>query len=309
MPENHRKTIAPSRFPCEQEALSFVFERFPAQNNYLAWSNFEFVAEDGSINEMDLLVVCSQGACLTEIKSRPGTVSGDQSVWTSEHEGKKHTQDNPVLLANRKCKRLKSLLARQRVFRNVAVPYIEPLVSLSNPEVRCQLQGSVTNSVCLRDVEAQENRPSRAGIMAAVRRRESQDLKSFGFPPLIRAFAHPTNISIVNTKTSRIPSPSHCSRSALLKAYAPILRASAPGTTGQPSSRYVTSPPLTVDAFVAPHEDYAQLRPRRNTPGHQIRCTGHPDPAERAHNRFQPELRWFGASSEAPKPKPCASSA
>jgi len=173
--------------------LDFVFERFPVQDNYLAWSNFEFIAEDGSINEVDLLVVCPQGAFLTEIKSRPGTVSGDQSVWTWEHEGKKHTEDNPVLLANRKCKRLKSLLARQRAFRNVEVPYIEPLVFLSNSEVRCQLQGSVANSVCLRDLEAQGNRPARAGIMAAIRRREGQGLKSFESPPLnrpiIRAFA------------------------------------------------------------------------------------------------------------------------
>jgi len=111
MPEKHWKAIAPSRFPWEQEALDFVFQHFPAQDNYLAWSNFEFIADDGSINEVDLLVVCPQGAFLTEIKSRPGTVSGDQSIWTWDYEGKRHTEDNPVLLANRKCKRLKSLLA------------------------------------------------------------------------------------------------------------------------------------------------------------------------------------------------------
>jgi hypothetical protein len=38
MPEKHWKAIAPSRFPWEQEALDFVFERFPAQDNYLARS-------------------------------------------------------------------------------------------------------------------------------------------------------------------------------------------------------------------------------------------------------------------------------
>lgn len=193
MPEKHWKAIAPSRFPWEQEALDFVFEHFPAQDNYLAWSNFEFIADDGSINEVDLLVVCPQGAFLTEIKSRPGTVSGDQSIWTWEHEGKRRTEDNPVLLANRKCKRLKSLLSRQRAFRSIAAPFIEPLVFLSHSEVRCQLEGSAASSVCLRDLEAQGNRPARAGIMAAIRRREGQGLKSFDSPPLnrpvIRAFA------------------------------------------------------------------------------------------------------------------------
>jgi serine/threonine protein kinase len=193
MPEKHWKAIAPSRFPWEQEALDFVFERFPAQDNYLAWSNFEFIANDGSINEVDLLVVCPQGAFLTEIKSRPGTVSGDQSIWTWEDAGKRHTEDNPVLLANRKCKRLKALLSRQRAFRNIPAPYLEPLVFLSNSGVRCQLQGSAATSVCLRDADAQGDRPARPGIMAAIRRREAPGLKSFDSPPLnrpiIRAFA------------------------------------------------------------------------------------------------------------------------
>ena len=39
---------------------------------YRAWTNFEFVADDGSINEVDLLVFTPQGFFLVEIKSRPG---------------------------------------------------------------------------------------------------------------------------------------------------------------------------------------------------------------------------------------------
>ena len=70
-------TLSRSRFPWEQEALDFVFERFPAQDNYRAWANFEFIADDGSINEVDILVACPQGIFLIEIKSRPGTVRGD----------------------------------------------------------------------------------------------------------------------------------------------------------------------------------------------------------------------------------------
>ena len=70
-------TLSRSRFPWEQEALDFVFERFPAQDNYRAWANFEFIADDGSINEVDLLVACPQGVFLIEIKSNPGTLRGD----------------------------------------------------------------------------------------------------------------------------------------------------------------------------------------------------------------------------------------
>lgn len=193
MPAKHWKALGETRFPWEREALDFVFERFPAQDRYLAWSLFEFVADDGSINEVDLLVVCPQGAFLIEIKSRPGLVRGDQTAWTWEHEGQRRTDDNPVVLANRKCKRLKGLLARQRAFRNVQVPFIEPIVFLSHPHVRFQLDGSAAHYVCLRDVDASGGQSARPGIMAVIRRRECSGLRQFDSPPLnrpvIRAFA------------------------------------------------------------------------------------------------------------------------
>lgn len=192
-PNKHWKSFGETRFLWEREALDFVFERFPAQDNYLAWSLFEFLADDGSINEVDLLVVCPQGAFLVEIKSRPGVVRGDQSTWTWEHEGPPHTEDNPILLANRKCKRLKGLLARQRAFRNVQVPFIQPIVFLSHSQVRSQLEGSAANYVCVRDLEHEAGKPGRSGIMATIRRREGAGLQPVETPPLnrplIRAFA------------------------------------------------------------------------------------------------------------------------
>jgi hypothetical protein len=48
MPEKHWKFIGETRFPREREALDFVCQRFPAQDNYPAWSLFEFVA-DGAV--------------------------------------------------------------------------------------------------------------------------------------------------------------------------------------------------------------------------------------------------------------------
>jgi hypothetical protein len=58
--EKHWVTLSRSRFRWEQEALDFIYERFPAQDNYHAWANLEFIADDGSINEIDLLVACSK---------------------------------------------------------------------------------------------------------------------------------------------------------------------------------------------------------------------------------------------------------
>lgn len=82
MPEKHWNAISVSRFPWEQEALDFIYEKFPASPDYLAWSNFEFIAADGSINEADLLIASPWGVFLVEIKSRPGRLIGDQGAWT-----------------------------------------------------------------------------------------------------------------------------------------------------------------------------------------------------------------------------------
>jgi len=75
-------TVAESSFPWERDALDFVRSQFPTHEPYRAWSNFEFIADDGSINEVDLLVFTPQGFFLIEIKSRPGRFRGDAGTWT-----------------------------------------------------------------------------------------------------------------------------------------------------------------------------------------------------------------------------------
>ena len=48
--------------------LEQVRERLPDHDPYRAWSNFEFIAGDGSSNEVDLLVLTPKGFFLVEIK-------------------------------------------------------------------------------------------------------------------------------------------------------------------------------------------------------------------------------------------------
>lgn len=178
--------MARSQFSWEQEALDFIHERFPAQDNYRAWANFEFIADDGSINEVDLLIVCPQGIFLNEVKSHPGHLSGDAQNWTWDHEGRKKTVENPLILANRKCKRLKSLLGRQKAFRDGASFFIEPLVFLSDTAVKSHLSGNAAFGVCFRDSEKSTSEDARPGIMAAIRRRECPGLRQFDSPPVNR---------------------------------------------------------------------------------------------------------------------------
>ena len=79
-----------------------------------AWVNFEFIDDAGRVNEVDALVLLPCGLFLIEIKSRPGDVTGDAATWTWNTEGRLHTRDNPLLLANRKAKRLAGLLKQQQ---------------------------------------------------------------------------------------------------------------------------------------------------------------------------------------------------
>lgn len=167
-------TITESSFPWEREALEFVRQRFPNREPYRAWTNYEFIAEDGSINEVDLLVLTPVGFFLVEIKSQPGVLRGDAGTWTWEHEGRLRTDDNPVIAANRRAKKLRSLLEKQKAVKKLRgrLPFVEPVVFCSAENLQCNLEGTARYRVCLRDREATDDRPDRPGIMAALERRD-----------------------------------------------------------------------------------------------------------------------------------------
>lgn len=169
--------ISESQFTWEHDALEFVRDRFPSHEPYRAWSNFEFIADDGSVNEVDLLVFSPQGFFLIEIKSHPGRLFGDAGTWTFEHDGRLRTIDNPLFSTNLKAKKLSSLLSHQKgATKKGRIPFIEALVFCSDPELVCELQGTARTRVCLRDVDASNENPERAGIMAAIKRRECPGL-------------------------------------------------------------------------------------------------------------------------------------
>ena len=58
---NRWHTIAESQFPWERDALDYLRERLPDQEPFRAWSNFEFIADDGSVYEVDLVVLTAAG--------------------------------------------------------------------------------------------------------------------------------------------------------------------------------------------------------------------------------------------------------
>jgi hypothetical protein len=117
--------ITPSQYEWERRGLDFIRAGLPDHDPYRAWANFEFQTPDGAIYEVDLLVLTKQGFFLVEIKSWPGRVRGDAGTWTRTHEGRTRSEDNPVMLANRKAKALVSLLKSQQAVKKVRVPWMD----------------------------------------------------------------------------------------------------------------------------------------------------------------------------------------
>jgi serine/threonine protein kinase len=130
--------VTPSAFAWERDALEHVKALLPDAEPYRAWANLEFVADDGTVNEVDLVVACPRGLFVVEIKSRPGRLTGDAGTWTWRGD-RTRTDDNPLLLTNRKAKKLKSMLERVARPSKVRVPFVQAVVLLHGPGIDVQL--------------------------------------------------------------------------------------------------------------------------------------------------------------------------
>lgn len=164
---NRWHVIAESNFPWEREALEWLRSQLPDRDPWNVWTNFEFIDDEGKISEVDALVLSPAGLFLVEIKSRPGTVDGDAHTWTWQTDGREYTYDNPLILANRKSKRLASLLRRQpAIFKaKIRLPFVEPAIFLSSTTLKNRLQGIAKTSTFLR---GQPGSLSDDGIVAAL---------------------------------------------------------------------------------------------------------------------------------------------
>lgn len=107
----------------------------------------------GKVNEVDALVLSPTGLFLIEIKSRPGVVAGDTHTWTWATDGRQYSYDNPLILANRKAKRLASVLRKQPAVQKSRgrLPWVEPVIFLSAIHPRdCRLAHPARARVYLR---------------------------------------------------------------------------------------------------------------------------------------------------------------
>jgi serine/threonine protein kinase len=160
--------ISESTFAWEAEAITWLRDKLPDSESYRGWSNFEFVAKDGSVNEIDSLILTPTKLLLVEIKSRPGTVRADSGAWSwTWPDGRRQIDENPLLLANRKAKRLAGLLRSTKALKGKNAPYVEDVVFLSHREIRTEFTGSAGARVFTRTAATGSDRDIVAFLASA----------------------------------------------------------------------------------------------------------------------------------------------
>jgi Nuclease-related domain len=136
------KEINVSAWEHERAGLAHIRALLPDADPYFAWANVEFLASDSSINEIDLLVLTPSGLHLLELKHWQGEISGDGFRWeVRSPNGRTRSEDNPVILANRKARRLASLLEHynRQSGKRSQVPFIRAAIFLHAPGLRTHL--------------------------------------------------------------------------------------------------------------------------------------------------------------------------
>ncbi len=130
-----------SDFPWEEDALAHIHSRMPQAEPYRAWHTFTFTAYAGHVREVDLFIATPAGLFLVEIKSHPGRATNQGSTWLFNGNDRLRTIENPLHLTDRKSKELKSQLewAAEKLNLRLRIPFIQPAVFLSAPDLRCEL--------------------------------------------------------------------------------------------------------------------------------------------------------------------------
>lgn len=125
--------VTESQFAHEKDGLATLRQVCAPGRVLRAWTNFEFLDEQGRIYEVDALLLTCFGLVLVELKHYNGTVLVDELSWTRHpFEENSVTMKNPLSLANHKCKVLSSRLG-------LAIgQFSEAVVYLSHPKVRLE---------------------------------------------------------------------------------------------------------------------------------------------------------------------------
>ncbi|MBU2668294.1 BREX system serine/threonine kinase PglW [Actinoplanes bogorensis] len=155
--------INPSSFEWEKDGLRELASYLPDQDPFHVWANVEFLGTDGSLNEVDALVLTRSGLYVVELKHWQGEIAGGGVQWVRRMPNQRlQPYDNPLILANRKAKRLASLIryyAKQHG-KDKLVPFVGAAVFLHARNMRSQLDAIGAQHIYGLDNHPESNLPS-----------------------------------------------------------------------------------------------------------------------------------------------------
>ncbi|MFC7276772.1 BREX system serine/threonine kinase PglW [Paractinoplanes rhizophilus] len=155
--------INPSPFQHEKDGLRELAAYLPDEDPFHVWANVEFVGTDGSLNEVDALVLTRSALYVLELKHWQGEIEGGGTQWVRRMSGRRlEPWDNPLILANRKAKRLASLIryyAKQQGKERL-VPFVGAAVFLHARNMRSKLDPIGAQHVYGLDNHAESGLPS-----------------------------------------------------------------------------------------------------------------------------------------------------
>lgn len=133
----------------EREALQFLIQEIPNRDPFELWGLLHLQdPSTGRLYEIDALVLGFNALYLIEIKSGPGTYTGDSLDWHRTVAGERtYSMDCPFQLANHKAKVLAGLLDRRTKRR----PHVQALIFLSHPDTKVELRADGRTGVLTRD--------------------------------------------------------------------------------------------------------------------------------------------------------------
>ena len=140
---SHGRIVAQVKSPYahEQAAVDFAIHELPDEDPLHLWALVDLLdPSTGRLHEIDLLVLGYSALYVVEVKSYPGRIQGDSVDWIwTPPDGPPLTRDNPRRLTYRKAQILASRL--QRAFpAGMRTPWVEPLVFLSDPDLKLDLR-------------------------------------------------------------------------------------------------------------------------------------------------------------------------
>lgn len=179
----------------EREAFEFAQKELPNSGPLHLFAFVELTDPGGRRYELDFLIIGTHALYLVEVKSHPGTLAGDEIDWQFTFpDGGRTLIENPLRGANHKARVLGSLLDRhfnmRQVKQGLRRPWVQPLVFLSNPDLKVKLTEAGQKQVITRAEFGQavvrgEFRGARSDhrdkiLDAAVVRETLAALKSYG---------------------------------------------------------------------------------------------------------------------------------